>query len=339
MNKIIYVQSNEAIAKSFKERFLENDIEMRTASSGEEALNAIEEEGVLLLLIDINLPDMRLRKLVDRIRERRPQTILNVCVDVLDPLMITKLSNRHHIHKIYVAPWDVDTIIEDVKESLEIAVINEETNVKEEQITSEKRELEETLESLKNTLRKQQHSYKKLSGLMDCFTNPLADKTEDDEELSRRMELAKEVCNTLLKMQTTGTFDVDKFEEDLRRDLREIKGKAYGFKCGEISSCLFGEQSRPQTQNVRFCIYVLSRLYAEYYNTFTVNVSSHFLTTKEAEFCVNFEIAEKINEQLREKHKDYFDYVEGMISDMTLDYRCSIDENTISYFMRFSVGK
>lgn len=340
MNKIIYVQSNEQVAKSFQERFLENDIEMRIASTGEEALKSMEEEeNVLLLLIDINIPDMRLRKLVDRIRERHPQTILNVCIDVLDPLMITKLSNRHHIHKIYVAPWDVDVIIEDVKESLEVAIINEEINVKEENVSSEKKELEETLESLKNTLKKQQFSYKKLLTLMECFTNALGDRMQEDKELENKVIFAGEVCKTILKMQTTGTFDVDRFEEDMKQDLKEIKGKAHGFECGEISSCLFGEQSRPQAQNVRFCTYILSRLYAQFHNTFRVSVSSHFITTSEAEFCVVFDSFDKFDEKLLEKNKDYFDYIEGIVTEMTVNYRRSTSEGAVSYYMTFAVGK
>ena len=153
MNKIVYLQTNEKIAASFQEEFLKQEIEMLIVKSGEEALEIISKEKVLLLLLDINIPDMRFRKLVDRIRAISPQIIINVCVDVVDPLMITKLSNRHRVHKIYVAPWDVNEIIEEVKESIEIAIINEQINIREEQISSETNELKNTVESLKNTLK------------------------------------------------------------------------------------------------------------------------------------------------------------------------------------------
>src|SRR5574344_403786 len=242
MNKIVYLQTNEKIAASFQEEFLKQEIEMLIVKSGEEALEIISKEKVLLLLLDINIPDMRFRKLVDRIRAISPQIIINVCVDVVDPLMITKLSNRHRVHKIYVAPWDVNEIIEEVKESIEIAIINEQINIREEQISSETNELKNTVESLKNTLKKQQSSYSKFIKLTDCFVKALAERDEEPDK--EKLEFIKDIYVTILKMQTTGSFDIDKFEDNIRKDIEELKVIADGISTSVIESCLFAGQSR-----------------------------------------------------------------------------------------------
>lgn len=338
MNKIIYVQANEEIAKTFQEKFAENDIEMIHAKSGEEALEIISKEKVLLLLIDIKIPDMRLRKFVDRIREALPQVILNVCVDVLDPLMITKLANRHHIHKIYAAPWDVDMIIEELKESLEVALINENINVKEDRVISEKAELEETLTSLKTTLKKQQFSYSKISELTDCFVESLVEEKESDMGAMSRLEFAIDVYLAILRMHTTGTFDIEKFERDIKKDLDNIKIYNSICKTGEISSCLFGGQSRSCAQNIRFCIYLIARLSSQFYDDFTVDVNSHYITTREAEFCISVTINtdhKKTDEDMRL----YYEYVSKIILDMTTAYRENIDKNVISYYCTFRVNR
>ena len=114
-NKILYIQQNENIANEFRGRFSEADFELIVAKSGEEALSLLEDDkDVLLLLVDINIPDMRLRSLVERVKKVAPQILLNVCIDVVDSLLITKLANRYDIHKIYVAPWDIDEIVDEV---------------------------------------------------------------------------------------------------------------------------------------------------------------------------------------------------------------------------------
>jgi len=346
MHKIIYVQSNEEIAETFRERFLEDDIEMINAKTGEEALEIIGREKVLLLLIDINIPDMRLRKFVDKVREQHPQVILTVCVDVLDPLMITKLSNRHHMHKIYVAPWDVDEIVEGVKESLEIALINEETNIREETISSEKAELEETLERLKNTLKKQQHSFSKLNALTACFTNALKEKEQTDSTTIRKIQFAREAFKTMLVLQTTGSFDVEKFELYIRKDLEQIKEIAKGYETKEISSCLLGGQSRTKAQNIRFSIYLIAKLYAQFYDDFSIDVSSHYLTTQEAEFCINVTINGEKTRGSDEEMKEYYRYVNDLITVLATSYRETINtdeenekKHTISYFCSFIVSK
>ena len=338
-NRIVYLQANENIANSFREEFAAHDLELIIVKSGEEALEIIEREKVLLLLLDINIPDMRFRKLVDRIRAISPQVIINVCIDVLDSLMITKLSNRHHVHKIYVAPWDVDEIIEEVQESLEIAIINEQSNVREDEIISEREELESTLASLTETLKKQQHSYTKLKKLTECFADALRDTGAMDESVEERLAFGEDVFNTLLKMQTTGSFDIDKFETDVRNDLREIKGVAKNFEVGEISSCLMGGQSRSCAQNIRFCIFLIARLYAEFYDTFSVDVSSRYNTTREAEFCIKVTLGEGINEDVLSSHREHIMYVKDILTYMTESSRETAEDNVFSYYCVFLVSR
>lgn len=337
MNKIVYLQTNEKIAESFREEFLKQDIEMLIVKSGEEALEIISKEKVLLLLLDINIPDMRFRKLVDRIRAISPQIIINVCVDVLDPLMITKLANRHHVHKIYVAPWDVNEIIDEVKESIEIAIINEQINVREEQINSETNELKNTVESLKNTLKKQQKSYSKFLKLTDCFINAIE---ESEEELNKeKLAFIKDIYTTILKMQTTGSFDIDEFEDNIRKDLKELKTLAKGISTSVIESCLFAGQSRVYAQNIRFTIYMLARLYAQFYSDFSINVSSHFITTKEAEFVIEIETESSINSRGEDAFREYYEYVNGIITELSSDIRTRNEGKVTTFYCNFIVAK
>lgn len=339
MSKIVYLQTNESIAETFREEFSKNGIEMLTVKSGEEALSIIAREKVLLLLLDINIPDMRFRKLVDRIRAVSPQVIINVCVDVLDPLMITKLSNRHHVHKIYVAPWDVDSIIEEVKESLEVAVINEQINVREEKINSEIKDLETTIESLKDTLRKQQHSYSKLVELTDCFIKPVSEQDDFDDVINNKMAFAVDAYTTILKMQTTGAFDIEKFEEDIRKDLREIKGIAPLLKVGTIENCIFDGTSRAYIENIRFCIFLLARLHGQFYEGFCINMSSHYITTKEAEFCVYFEEIKNMNFGNKDTFDEYLEFVKCVISDLGSDLSVREEAGRVSYVMTLPVAR
>lgn len=337
MNKIVYLQTNEKIADSFREEFLKQEIEMLIVKSGEEALEIISKEKVLLLLLDINIPDMRFRKLVDRIRAISPQIIINVCVDVVDPLMITKLSNRHRVHKIYVAPWDVNEIIEEVKESIEIAIINEQINIREEQISSETNELKNTVESLKNTLKKQQSSYSKFIKLTDCFVKALAERDEEPDK--EKLEFIKDIYVTILKMQTTGSFDIDKFEDNIRKDIEDLKALADGISTSVIESCLFAGQSRVYAQNIRFTIYMIARLYAQFYSDFSINVSSHFITTKEAEFVIEIETLGSISSKDGDMFKEYYEYVNGIIKELSSDVRTRNEGKITTFYCNFLVAK
>lgn len=336
--QIVYLQPNDEIAAQFTEHLASDDIEILRAKSGEEALEIISSEEVLLLLIDINIPDMRLREVVERVRRISPQIILNVCIDVLDPLLITKLSNRHDIHKIYVAPWNTEDIVEEMKESLEVALINEQFNIREQHVNSEIEELNSTLESLKETLKKQQRSYAKFSNVTKCFTDVLAKINENDSGTERKIRFAKDIFDEYLKMQTTGSFDIDRFEDDIRESLESLKGKAPGIRIGEIISCLIGGQSRTYAQNIRFGIYLIARYCAEFYRDFSISVTSHHITTRLAEVCISISDVGNTAED-SETMKDYLGYVRDILSGITKDYRKEQKGETEDYYFSFPVSR
>ena len=123
---IVYIQANEKIAQSFQETFKERNIELLVAASATEALEIMRQQDIGLLLVDINIPDMRLSQLVEICSRDFPTVIMNVCVDVMNSLLITKLVNRHSIYKIFVAPWDVREMIDEIEESLDEAAISRE---------------------------------------------------------------------------------------------------------------------------------------------------------------------------------------------------------------------
>lgn len=328
--QIVYLQPNEELAEQFTDYLESDEISILHAKSGEEALQIIEKEKVLLLLIDINIPDMRLRELVERVRRVSPQIILNVCIDVLDPLLITKLSNRHNIHKIYVAPWNIDEIIEEMRDSLEIAMIDEQINVREQNITSEIESINETLESLKDTLKKQQRSFAKLSNVTKCFTEAYLLNGEVDSDSKRKLEFCDELFLKFLKMQTTGSFDADKFENEIKEDIISLRSHTTKIKVGEISTSLLGEQSRAYAQNMRFGIYLIAKFYAEFYREFEINVSSHYVTTRLVETCIQISVngEAKGSENLI---NDYLEYVKNTLSEITTGFRVEEKDDRMFY--------
>lgn len=341
-NKILYIQQNENVANEFRGRFSEADFELIVAKSGEEALSLLEDDkDVLLLLVDINIPDMRLRSLVERVKKVAPQILLNVCIDVVDSLLITKLANRYDIHKIYVAPWDIDEIVDEVKDSIEVALIDREINLKEVKIEQEKKEIEESIATLSKALKKQKNSYSKLLDIYTCFTKGLSEDYVGQDDYERRGKFAKDVFMTNLKMQTTGSFDIDRFEEDIEADLNELKRRFNGIEIKNIISCLFGGITKTSAENIRFSVWAICRYYAEFYKNFEYEVVSHFLTTTIAEFrcsiVIKDDLSEKEQENIRKERAKYKDFVLGMLARLGQESGREENEGKITIVFSFPV--
>ena len=307
INKILYIQSNDSVAALFQNHFNEaDDFELVVAKTGEEALNILEnEKDVLLLLVDIKIPDMRLSELVERTRKIAPEIFLNVCIDVVDPLLISKLANRYGIHKIYVAPWNVDEIVCEIRDSIEVALINEEINRRESRVENDKQEIEDTINSLTEMLRKQQHSYNKLSVLFKSITSAVRDEFIGNADYLKRENFAEDVFNAMLKMQTTGSFDVDSFEEIMISDLNELKKKHPGMEIKGVVSCLFGGISKTSAENIRFAVWLIAKYYSEFYEKFSYEVVSHFLTTSRAEFRCSIELSSECSGEDRSSYRAF----------------------------------
>jgi len=360
-HKVVYLQENDKVAAQFEEAFSSENIELVHVKSGEEALEFMGGEEVLLLLIDINIPDMRLGELVYSTREISPRTIINVCIDVFNPQLITKLANKYSVHKIFLAPWNIPEIVEHTKESIEIAIINGELARREDKVTSEIDEMKATLTSLQDRLRKQKRSYAKLSNITKCFTDSLSENKDSNEITSGKHEFVKDVFDALLRLQTGNQARVDHFEDGVRADLAEIREETLGLKTGEIISCLIGNQPWTVTQNIRFSIYLIARLFAEFYDGFEVSVSSHYITTKEAEFIVTvipdegtmrqtamIKVSGKSADGTSDGENDieeevllideYYEYVQTVISSLTVNYRRTLDDDIFRFYMSFGMS-
>jgi len=304
-NKILYVQSDEKASAVFEECFSEADFELIIAKNGEEALSVLSKDReILLLLIDINISDMRLRQLVERAKKEAPQLALNVVIDVVDPLLITKLSNRYSISKIYTKDQTIEEITDDLIDSLEIALIERDTNIKESEIESDIQDVENTLRVLTDMLKKQKNSYTKLSNVFKCISAALYDELKFSPDYNRRAGFAQEIFLTMLKMQTTGSFDIDAFEDIIKADLNEIHERHPKIQIIDVVSCLFGGVTKTSAENIRFSIWLIARYYSEFYDEFSYEIVSHFLTTTKAEFRCNIELSSKYTNEDIESRKE-----------------------------------
>lgn len=323
MAKILYVQQKENVAERFREYMADSEHVFLVAYSGEEAIDVLQAEDIVLLLIDINIPDMRLRTLVERTKKISPETILNVCVDVLDPILITKLSNRYGIHKIYVAPWDIENIISEMEDSIEMAFIDSEINMQEHKIVNDKANLESTISSLMETLKKQQYSYKKLSVIYRSFMKAVyekyAGKISKEEIL-----LVDDIYKQMLKDQTTGSFDVDKFEDSMKKDLLELKSKGNnGLRVLKVISCLFGGITKTSAENIRFAAWLIARAFVSICKEFEYSITSHFITTEVAQFdFIIIPNSMKVSyvEKLRENNDSLFGFVTVLLKRISEEF-------------------
>ncbi len=76
MKKILVVDDEEAVLRLFKMAFAKAGYEPVTASSGEEALEILKEEKILVIFSDLNLPGIDGLELCKEIKKNIPMAII-----------------------------------------------------------------------------------------------------------------------------------------------------------------------------------------------------------------------------------------------------------------------
>ncbi|WP_462268440.1 response regulator [Desulfobacter sp.] len=74
--KILVVDDEKAILSLLKQSFSRDGYEVKTAQSGKEALNILENESIHVMFIDLNMPEMDGIELCREIKKMAPMTVL-----------------------------------------------------------------------------------------------------------------------------------------------------------------------------------------------------------------------------------------------------------------------
>ncbi len=74
--KILVVDDEKAIVSLLKQAFSRAGFEVRAAESAEEALKVLEQEDIMVMFLDLNLPGMNGMDLCKRIKKDKPMAIV-----------------------------------------------------------------------------------------------------------------------------------------------------------------------------------------------------------------------------------------------------------------------
>lgn len=119
-NKILCVDDEINVLRALERFFLDDEYEIVTATSGEEGLRILEEQGPFRIVIsDYRMPVMNGVDFLKAVYTSWPDTIRIVLSGYADAGSIVAAINEGHIYKFIPKPWNEDELRFTVNNSLE----------------------------------------------------------------------------------------------------------------------------------------------------------------------------------------------------------------------------
>lgn len=304
---ILYLQTNEEVAATLKDRFDLNDMEFIAVKSAAEALEMLSQRDFLLILIDSYIPDMKQIDFVRRVSKEYPDIVMNVCTDIADPKHVPAISGIRRVTKIYLPPWEIEEILDGVSASIDAICLERDLARRQIELSSDMLQFEGTLASLKDALIKQRFSYYKLRNVLKPYIDALV-KVSNAEVLSEEdlhskgnnisavrserdeyCKFVRDACEKMLRLMTTAKLEVEKLDEIMRGDFYTSFMDYASIHLNQVDSCLIGNAARDVVAELCFCIWIVSKYQTKRISSGTISISSRYLTSVSCEYTISVE--------------------------------------------------
>ena len=329
---ILYVQSNEQLAKSIKDRLNAGEVEFVVVDSAAEAFKVYEERRILLTLVDAGISDMKMTDFIIRSHKQCPDMIYNVYLDVADSNVISSVTRSGVVRKIFLMPCSLEEIIEGIQDSIDCAMIEQDYEGRKKELELRGQEFEKTLERLKTSLVRQQHSYNKINPF---FTGTVEAFCEISDRDKQTKEYIKEACKMLLKLETTGALKPSDYEDALRKIIDNELDGYEDIAVGSVKSCFAAGVGRNHLVNIAFASWLIVRFECMLGSKGTIDIDSRFVTSTKCEFSLT--ISGYSSARAVDEGKEISQYILAEIEDMSDICDVSLMEGNKQYIIRITI--
>lgn len=149
VRRVMLVDDEMKIIAALRRLLRQEDYEIVTANTGDEALTLLECQPVSLIISDFRMPGMNGVDLLHQIRKRWPETIRIILSGYSEVKSIIAAINEGAIYKFMTKPWNDEEIKLNIRRALEQHELESENKRLAEGIAAQNKRLKELNERLK----------------------------------------------------------------------------------------------------------------------------------------------------------------------------------------------
>jgi signal transduction histidine kinase len=146
MAQVLFVDDDISTRKALSRLFRDSDVEIEIASSGAEALCALEREEVRAVITDFKMPSMNGLELLEKVEHKFPDTLRVVLSAHSDTETLLRAINEGRVYRYILKPWDPHELLQTVRQVVYIHELRKERDKLMKQLSAQNEVLEQKVE-------------------------------------------------------------------------------------------------------------------------------------------------------------------------------------------------
>jgi DNA-binding NtrC family response regulator len=118
-SKILIVDDEENILSALKRLFRNENYDILTAQSGEDALSTLEEQPVDLIISDLKMPNMNGIEFLAKAKETNPGALRIMLTGHADLKSVIEAIDKGEVYRFLLKPWNNDELKMSVRQALD----------------------------------------------------------------------------------------------------------------------------------------------------------------------------------------------------------------------------
>ena len=285
LRTILFVDDDETIINRLKAIMVDQTIQCFYATTGEQALAILAKAEISVAVIDLVMPVLSGRELIEMISGQYPDTVVMLMAEKDEAREAIEVHNNLHTDKLIIKPWaSADELNKWLQDGLENYNSEDKQNHMAEQYQARVDKYKQAVFEMTNLLNDRMEGYQEIEKVFMHIIEALISVTDCQLSPDKKRYVAdyeERLLREFIQIYLVGIAERESFELSLINQYHDPSENRYFKYEDELEDDISSEDF----QHIRFMIKAITDFYGILYPTFRAKISIQVI--KESQYLLN----------------------------------------------------
>ena len=284
MRTILFVDDDLTIINRLKVIMVDQTIQCFFATKGEEALKILSENEIAVAVVDLTMPVLSGKELIEMISGQYPDTVVMLLAERDEAREAIEVHNNLHTNKLIIKPWmSVDELNKWLQDGLETYNSEDKQNRLVDEYRERVEKYKETVFEMTNLLNDRMEGYQEIEKVFKHIVEALIQITDcqlTQDEKHYVSEYEEKLLREFIQIYLVGIAERESFGLALINQYHDPSENRYFMYEDELK-----DVSGECFQHIRFIMKAITDFYSILYPTFRAKITIQ--EAKDEQFLIN----------------------------------------------------